>query len=513
LDDIQEGQGMAEGFIFEDWLASIDLCEETLEKLHKAKVRNADSVLLLSRYDITALKLDIGDRGTFRKAVRLLRVQFPADDDIANASISSQIDDSFDGGDPDHIHVQQGSQLDALNKLRVEQEKLSARQSQLPVAPSYASLHPVPEPLGAGVIANQSSIDQLSTLLQTLNLQLVPLEGPALQQPLILQPPVSVLQGASAAPASFLPGAGLLGSHAASGPANPLQPSQVLPFVTSSIGALPFSSLPAVSASAPFSALSSNLQSSIHPTTATLAQIPALKNITDASISASIKDLLGIAECGQLASGSKKGEKALLPVDFVSIIPGVVPPEEDIINQNNGVELIIRNVGARRPTPDKLTTGQYMEACHLILQILLPTFSLQDLTDYIEYMRQIGYFMQIFSISSVFALDHEHRKNVFAKKCSWSAINQCLATGTLKAKQNKIDQKVTQSQSKPSNGSKPVAPSGVPCPNFNDANRFCPFNPCRNPHRCSVDGCTQAHPAYKHGSNFRTNTNSTGTNG
>jgi hypothetical protein len=135
LDDIREGQGMAEGFIFEDWLASIDLCEETLDKLHRAKVRNADSVLLLSRYDITALKIDIGDRGTFRKAVRLLREQFPADDDIANASISSQIDDSFDGGDPDHIHVQQGSQLDALNKLRVEQEKLSARQSELPVVP------------------------------------------------------------------------------------------------------------------------------------------------------------------------------------------------------------------------------------------------------------------------------------------------------------------------------------------------------------------------------------------
>ena len=72
------------------------------------------------------------------------------------------------------------------------------------------------------------------------------------------------------------------------------------------------------------------LQSSILPTTATLDQIPALKNITDSSISAYIKDLLGIAECGQLACASKKGEKPLFPVDFVSIIPWVVPAEEDL---------------------------------------------------------------------------------------------------------------------------------------------------------------------------------------
>ena len=151
-------------------------------------------------------------------------------------------------------------------------------------------------------------------------------------------------------------------------------------------------------------------------------------------MSSTVKDILGIQECGLLGSQSKRGEKPLLPVDFISVIPGIVPGEEDILNQHNGIELVIRSVGAKKPTPDKLSTGQYIEASNTILQQLLPTFSTSDLVDYVEYQRQVGYYMQIFSVGSVFLLDHEHRKNVFYKKHKWNAIDQCLANGTLKQK-------------------------------------------------------------------------------
>jgi hypothetical protein len=111
-----------------------------------------------------------------------------------------------------------------------------------------------------------------------------------------------------------------------------------------------------------------------------------------------------------------------------------VTGDEDILNEHNGIELVLRSVGAKKPTPDKLSTGQFIEASSIILQLLLPTFSLQDLTDYVEYTWQVGYYMQIFSVGSVFMLHHEHRKNVFFKKHRWCADDQCLANGTLKQK-------------------------------------------------------------------------------
>jgi hypothetical protein len=157
---------MAEGFNFDDWLVTLNLCEESLDKLKSAKVRRAESVLLLSRYDITAMKLDIGDCGAFRKAVLQLRDQFPCDEDILNASVSSNIEDSFDCTDPDHLNVQQGSQLDAINKLRFEQERLALQQSQIkPVIPiNVGSL-----PQVSATASQLSSIDQLSSLLTSLN--------------------------------------------------------------------------------------------------------------------------------------------------------------------------------------------------------------------------------------------------------------------------------------------------------------------------------------------------------
>jgi hypothetical protein len=194
-------------------------------------------------------------------------------------------------------------------------------------------------------------------------------------------------------------------------------------------------------------------------------------------------------------------------VDFITVIPGIVTGDEDVLNEHNGIELVLRSVGAKKPTPDKLSTGQFIEASATILQLQLSSFSLQDLTDYIEYTRQIGYFMQIFSVGSVFMLDHNHRKNVFYKKHRWNSIDQCLATGTLKQKSSPS---VSKSPRKSTGVSSSKNLSGTPCSNFNDKFKYCAYNPCQNPHICSVDGCRKNHPAYKHGSGdrFRNNQDS-----
>ena len=114
---------------------------------------------------------------------------------------------------------------------------------------------------------------------------------------------------------------------------------------------MPFSTLPGLSPTAPFTTFSN---SSVLPnvTTATLAGIPALQNISDPIISASDKVILGLEQCGRSATIAKKDEKPLLPVDYVTVIPGVVTGDEDVLNQHNGIDLVLRLVGAKKPTPE-----------------------------------------------------------------------------------------------------------------------------------------------------------------
>ena len=117
-------------------------------------------------------------------------------------------------------------------------------------------------------------------------------------------------------------------------------------------------------------------------------------------------------------------------------------------------------------------------------------------------------------------LDNEHRKNVFFKKHKWNRVDQCLATGLLKRKvdlpANSVS--VQKSAKKRSQGASRnvVASDATPCANFNDKTKYCPFNPCKNPHKCSIEGCYQNHPAYKHPSSndrFRKLTDTSGGTG
>jgi hypothetical protein len=176
-------------FDFDQWLVAGNFEEETIEKLHSAKVKDIDSLCLLSQYDITALKLDIGERGKFRRALRLLRVQYPDEKDVPCSDAIG--DDSFDSRDPEHLAVQQLAQLESLKKIQVDQDRLTLQQSNLLASQTPASV-------GQG--SSASSLDQLTALLSTLNLTIVPsvqvpsVTGAVLQQPPIQQAPVEILR-------------------------------------------------------------------------------------------------------------------------------------------------------------------------------------------------------------------------------------------------------------------------------------------------------------------------------
>ena len=110
---------MAAMFDFDIWLSNADFTSDTVDKLVRAKICDLDSLCLLSQYDVTALKLEIGDRGKFRRALRKLREQFPDDDeDLLNASTSLKPDDSFDYSDPEQVALQQRLQKEQARRDR-----------------------------------------------------------------------------------------------------------------------------------------------------------------------------------------------------------------------------------------------------------------------------------------------------------------------------------------------------------------------------------------------------------
>jgi len=518
---------MSAEFDFDQWLCNTNMSPDSVDKLVRAKISDIESLCYLSQYDVTALKLEIGDRGKFRRALRKLREQYPdEDEDVLNASTSSKVDDSFDASDPEQVALQQRLQFDSLRKLKANQDELAKEQSRLqssqaaakssvepPSSQVPSKLPPVASstPVQLPSDASTATLQQLSSYLSTLNLSLVP-SGQ-------VQPVAAAAQGlaSQATPLPFaLASEPISLQHLVGQPGGQLLPSAQTLSTGAAVGLKPFCNLPASTPTVPFTSLPPLTASSDLATTASLAANPGLRHISDLSVNSTVKDILGIEECGQAAV--KKGEKPLLPVDFVSVIPGVSSGEEDILNQHNGIELVLRSAGSKKPTADKLSTGQYFEATNLILQVLLPTFSLLDLVEYIEFQRQIGYYMQIFSVGSVFLLDHLHRKNVFYKGHRWNAIDQCLANGTLKskAKVESFANSKSPKQGRVRNSSRSVvnSNSGTPCANYNDKNKFCQFNPCRNPHRCSIQGCNQCHPAYKHpsGDSFRKNAESQGGN-
>jgi hypothetical protein len=222
-----------------------------------------------------------------------------------------------------------------------------------------------------------------------------------------------------------------------------------------------------------------------------------------------VSDLLAI---GDSAADSKaRGEKPYLPINFVSYLRGQHPDEESIIQTANGTDLILRD-NVRKPVPEKLTTGQYIEASHRIFRLLAPTLTGSEFDAYIEYMSEIGILLQIFTIGSVFLLDHLHRQDVHLKGRRWDNINHTLQIAILKKKDDPTNFVSNQKNAKKSGGSmgsaRPTASgnssfsnsggSDVPCWHYNQQNKVCRFTPCRFPHICSIENCKGNHPAFRH---------------
>ena len=133
---------------------------------------------------------------------------------------------------------------------------------------------------------------------------------------------------------------------------------------------------------------------------------------------------------------NSRGERALLPVHFLSCIRGTQDKDEIIHSGNNGLNLVVQTAN-KRVGPEKLTTGQWVAANARILDKLISSGRLTSstLTDYLDYCRKIGDLLQLYTPASVFMLDNNHRLEVhetIGKR--WNDIDATLQNAHLKKK-------------------------------------------------------------------------------
>ena len=156
-------------------------------------------------------------------------------------------------------------------------------------------------------------------------------------------------------------------------------------------------------------------------------------------------------------------------------------------------------VNSRKPTPDKLSYGQFFEASARILRVIQLTPEAE--IEYLDYLRQLGVLLQTFTCSSVFTLDHLHRLHIFRNGGQWNIIENSLENATLKKKDAQHGAVASKSggsrEFKDSKKPKVIAPDAV-CWKYNLHNGCNYGDSCYYPHVCSVEGCRGKHPAYKH---------------
>jgi hypothetical protein len=168
---------------------------------------------------------------------------------------------------------------------------------------------------------------------------------------------------------------------------------------------------------------------------------------------------------------NSKGEKALLPVNFLSCVRGTQNNDE-VVHQGRDLNLVLQP-STKRVTPEKLSFGQWAGANARILDKLTTSGRLTpvQVSEYLDYNRKIGDLLQLYTPSSVFLLDHNHRLEVHqSEKKRWNKIDATLQSSHLRLKdvRQPLDSGSSGRSSVSSAGSTRRRKRGV-CWNYNSA--------------------------------------------
>ena len=151
-----------------------------------------------------------------------------------------------------------------------------------------------------------------------------------------------------------------------------------------------------------------------------------------------------------------------------------------------------------------VTIPQWISANICIFELLTPSMTVREIKDYLSYTKQVGDLLQVYTSSTVFQLDHEHRQEVACEEHRWNEVSAHLeryylvrarGSGGSAGDDGKNSGGVTKSAKRRFNH---------PCAQYNSKegcdNVACKFMPV-----CSVKGCRGNHPKHLHpaGDDFR----------
>jgi hypothetical protein len=234
------------------------------------------------------------------------------------------------------------------------------------------------------------------------------------------------------------------------------------------------------------------------------AAVPNQRDITTSYL----HDLLVLGDCNAQATAENRGEKALLPVNFTSNLRGTTPDNEETISQGFGTRLVLKSA-VRRVTPDRLTQGQYFAANARIMAKLVAKFTSEEMYEYLDFQRQIGDLLQVFTCGSVIILDNEHRLEVAETGRRWNQINPTTQIALLRHREEAANRananrggaahaSGNSTRGPAGQGNPPRAPSNKICTAYN-TEAGCKYGTgCIFRHVCSVMDCLKNHPAFWH---------------
>jgi hypothetical protein len=208
--------------------------------------------------------------------------------------------------------------------------------------------------------------------------------------------------------------------------------------------------------------------------------------------------------------GELKPKKALAIPDFIrtSRGRGVLEDDDELVTKT-GLSFKLQGRTKKVEVGD-VTIPQWMSANICIFEILIPSMTVREIKDYLNYTKQVGDLLQVYTSSTVFQLDHEHRQEVANDEHRWSEVSAHLERYYLDRLRGSggnagDDGKNTSGSSGSSKSSK--RRFNHPCARYNSKegcdNVSCKFMPV-----CSIKGCRGSHPKHLHptGDDFRSAT-------
>lgn len=211
-------------------------------------------------------------------------------------------------------------------------------------------------------------------------------------------------------------------------------------------------------------------------------QQPAATNITQPT------DPFGFGQ------GSNSGKKHRKLVDYISHHHYVDPTyEEGATVSIGGVEFAVAK-GKRIPK-DKVRVAQYMEGSLRILREMITEdgASINQITDYVNYLIQIACFTQSMKWQSVLNYDAIYRREQHANGFTWGTSSPFLMQSQLMtleqpATTNRINKRPFEAVHNPKTGRQV-------CGSFNSI-QGCQLTDCRFDHVCKT--CFANHPRHQH---------------